>query len=271
MKLSATFLALSATALLSGCGAARSVSTGTTPGTPSASIPNIAGNWQFSTTSTVPGNPPLSVAGSIGQNGSSVSGALHVDGSSCFNQLTITGLNGTVSDGTTSLTTTSLNGQVATFSGNFMNNTFTGRYSVNGGCDNGDKGSVTGTRISLADADGWSGEFKSSAQTTFTGVGSFAQNTSATSEGSFVIAGTASFDSPCFSSASLSPGTFPSGNFILGSLVSLEILTDNGTLSFVGTVDPNTENITGTYKVVGGSCDQTGTAVVALTGQWDYH
>ena len=268
------FLALLATALLSGCGGSRPVSTststpsGTNPATPPAST--IARNWQFSATSSVSGNPPLAIAGSIGQNGSSISGALHVEGSSCFDQQTIMGLNGTVSDGSTSLTSTSLNGQVVTFTGNFLDNAFAGTYSVNGGCDNGDKGSVTGIAISLADADGWSGNFTSSAQTTFNGKGNFAQSASASSEGSLGITGTASFDSPCFSSATLSPGTFPSGNFILGSLVSLEVVTDNGTLTFIGTVDPSTEIINGTYKVVGGTCDQTGTAVLALGGQWDY-
>lgn len=273
MKRLTTFLALAAAALLSGCGASRPVSTSTPPETPPPPIPNVAGNWQFSAASTVPGNPPLAVAGSISQNGSSISGALHVEGSSCFDQLTVMGLNGTVSaDGTslTTLTSTSPNGQVVTFTGDFhfLNNTFTGTYSVNGGCDNGDKGSVTGNRISLADADGWSGEFTSSSQTSFGGTGNFAL-VAASSEGSFGVTGTASFDSPCFSSATLSPGIFPSGSFVLGSQVSLEILTDNGTLTFTGT-EATGEVINGTYKVVGGTCDQTGTAVVALVGQWDY-
>ena len=271
MKQMAIFLVLSASALLSGCGASRPASTSTLPGTPSASIPNVAGNWQFSASPTVSGNPPLAVAGRIGLDGSSLSGALHVDGSRCFDQLTIMSLNGTVSAGTASLTSASLNGQVVTFNGNFLNKTFTGTYTVNGGCDNGDKGSVTGISISLADADGWSGKFISTTQTEFKVAGNFAQSSNASSAGSLGITGTATFDSRCFSSGTLSPGTFPSGNFILGSLVSLEILTDNGTVTFVGTVDPSSEIINGTYKVVGGTCDQTGTAVVALGGQWDYH
>lgn len=277
MKKLATFLAFSATALFSGCSGSRPASTSTSPGTPSA-IPNIAGNWQFSAVPAVPENPPLAVAGSIDQSGSSVGGALHVDGSSCFDQMTIMGLNGTVSTdaATTSLSSTltsaSLNGQVITFTGNFnyLKKTFTGTYSVSGGCDNGDKGSVSGILISLANADGWSGTFTSSAQTTFNATGNFAQNSNASSEGSFGFTGTAAFDTPCFNTASINPGSFPSGNFILGSLVSLEIPTDNGTLSFLGTVDPVSEVMVGNYGVVGGTCNQTGTAVLALVGQWDY-
>lgn len=56
----------------------------------------------------------------------------------------------------------------------------------------------------------------------------------------------------------------------LGTLVSLEIETNNGTVAFLGTVNPATGIINGTYTVVGGTCAQTGTAVLALGGQWDY-
>src|SRR5271169_1882043 len=44
------------------------------------------------------------------------------------------GLTRTVTADSTSLTSTALDGQVVTFTGNFTN-TFTGTYSVNGGCD----------------------------------------------------------------------------------------------------------------------------------------
>jgi hypothetical protein len=65
------------------------------------------------------------------------------------------------------LNTTALDGQVVTFTGSFVNNGFTGTYSVRGGCDDGDQGSVTGINIYIADADAWGGTFTSSAQTTF--------------------------------------------------------------------------------------------------------
>jgi hypothetical protein len=268
----ATIPALSFAVLLSGCGASHSPNLPSTPspaqpsGTPS--IPNIAGNWQFNATSNIPGNPPLTFAGNISQTNSEVSGALHVDGSNCFNQLTIMGLTGAVSAGSTSLTSTALNGQVVTFT--FSNTTFTGTYKINGGCDAGDQGSVTGANVSLANADGWSGTFTSSAQKAFNAAGNFAQSTSASPEGSLGITGTATFDTPCFSAATISAGSYPAGNFILGTLVSLQIETDNGTVAFLGTVNPPTEIINGTYSVVGGTCDQAGTAVLALGGQWDY-
>jgi hypothetical protein len=285
MKRLATAFSLSAAVLLVGCGGvprpAPIVSSPAPPTTTQSPVtpptPSVAGgNWQFSAASTVPGKSPLTFSGSItfayslAQADYAVSGALHVDGSNCFNQLTTMGFAGTMTDGNTSLTAATLDGQTVTLTGNFANNAFAGTYSINGGCDAGDQGSVTGINIYIGDADSWDGTFTSSAQKTFNVSGDFAQSTSASPDGSFGITGTATFDTPCFSATALSPGSFPSGSFILGTLVSLQIKTDNGTVTFVGTLDPLSETMSGTYSVVGGTCDQTGTAVVALTGQWDY-
>jgi hypothetical protein len=279
MKHLATVFALSATVLLVGCGGVpRPAPIVSSPAPPTTTpTPSVAGgNYQFSATSTVPGKSPLTFSGSITFNiiGQGVSlaviGALHVDGSNCFNQLTTMDLTGTATGGSASLTSTALDGQVVTITGNFTNGGFTGTYSVNGGCDDGDQGSVTGININIFDADGWSGTFTSAAQKTFNVSGDFAQNTNADSTGSFGITGTATFDTPCFSATNLNTGSFPSGSFVLGTLVSLEITTNNGTVDFVGTLDPLTETMSGTYSVVGGTCDQTGSAFVALGGQWDY-
>jgi hypothetical protein len=284
MKRSATALALSAAVLLSGCGGVPGSTPAATSTPPIATQPPVpptpsvaGGNWQFSAASTVPGKSPLTFTGSItfayslAQADYAVNGALHVDGSNCFNQLTTIGFAGTMTDANASLTATTLDGQTVTLTGSFANNAFAGTYSINGGCDDGDQGSVTGISISIADADTWGGAFTSSAQKTFNVSGNFAQSTTASSTGSFGITGTATFDTPCFSATTLNTGSFPSGSFLMGTLVSLEIKTDNGTLDFIGTVDPLTEFMSGTYTVVGGTCDQTGTANVALSGQWDVH
>ena len=272
----ATVFALSAVVLLFGCGGvpapAPMTSPPTSPTTPSPGalpVPNIAGNWQFSATSAVPGRPQLTFTGGISQAISPFNAALHVGGSNCFNQLTTMSFTGAVTADSATLTSTVIDGQVVTFTGNFTNTTFTGTYSINGGCDDGDQGSVTGNTISFADGDAWSGTFTSSTQTKFSVGGDFDQSTNVDSAGSFGIAGTATFDTPCFSASTLTPGSFPSGSFIMGTLVSLEIKTNNGTLTFAGTLDP-AGSISGTYTVSGGTCDQTGTAYLVLTGQWDY-
>jgi hypothetical protein len=269
-------VALSAVVLLSGCSAkpgleATPASPVQLPGTGTPSTSTVTGNWQLSAVSTVLGNPPLTFAGSITQTTSAVTGALHVGGSNCFNQLTTLAFAGTETPaGNVSLTSTAVNGQVVTLSGNLTGNAFTGTYSVAVGCDGGDQGTVTGVNVDDTDADAWDATFTSSTQTTFSAQGNFAQSANANSDGSFGIAGTATFDTPCFSAATISPGSLPSGNFILGTLVSLQIQTNNGTVTILGTEVPG-EFIYGTYTVAGGTCDQTGTVALALTGQWDYH
>jgi len=271
MKPVATVLALSAAVFLFGCGASRQA-TQTAPATqsPANSTWIITGNWQFNTVSSVSGKPPLAIAGSINDVSTAASSALHVKGSNCFDPLAILDLTGTVTNEVTTLTSAAVNGQIVTFTGNFSNNAFTGTYSVNGGCDAGDQGSVTGVSISLAAADSWGGSFTSSTQNTFIVGGDFAQGTSASPEGSFGITGTATFNTPCFSAQSLSAGSFPSGSFVLGTEFSLEIDTNNGTLDFAGVLDPSSDFINGTYSIAGGTCDQTGTAALSLGGQWDY-
>jgi hypothetical protein len=286
MKNLAPIFALSAAVLLFGCSTPKSAipvptSTGQPPvttGQPPVVTPqNLAGDWQFSAKSAVPGNPPLTFAGGISLTGSMANAALHGNGSNCFDRLITVGLTGPVMTdtasliSTTTLTSTSVNGQVVTLEGKFINGTFAGTYTINGGCAAGDQGSITGVSINISDADAWGGIFTNSAQQTFKVAGDFGQSAIASSDGTFGITGTATFDTPCFNTKSLSSGSFPSGSFLLGTQVSLQIKTDNGTVAFLGTVDPLTGQISGSYTVTGGTCDQTGTAVLALSGQWDVH
>ena len=87
---------------------------------------------------------------------------------------------------------------------------------------------------------------------------------SASSEGSFGISGTANFGTSCFGSGEIVAGTFPSGSFMIGTSVVLAIQTDNGTIIFVGTDTDHggIGEISGEYTVTGGTCDQTGTALL---------
>ena len=90
----------------------------------------MVGNWQFTAASTVPGKPPLKFAGSIGQAGAAVSGALHVDGSNCFDRLNTIGLTGTVTAVVSSLSSAPIDGQVVALTGTFADFTFNGTYRI---------------------------------------------------------------------------------------------------------------------------------------------
>src|SRR5438093_10644411 len=263
--------------LLCACGGTRASSPAVTRGPiadPTLDL-NVTGNWQFSTTSTA-GMPPASIAGSIGQSGASVSGATDVDGSNCFDHLTTVDVTGTLTGSDLSLTSSSANGQVISFTGtisddalNGADSAFTGTYTINGGCANGDHGSVTGIRIPFI-ANTLNYTFTTAGGASFDVAGDDAQNATPSTEGSFGISGTVSFRTSCFSSGTITPGTFPSGSFIIGTSVTLQIKTDNGTVTFLGTLNRDRSEISGNYVIVGGTCDQSGTAVLAVSSPCDY-
>jgi hypothetical protein len=231
-------------------------------------VPNIAGNWHFSTTSTVSGTSPVTIDGSINQSGRSVSGAVHVDDSSCFDRLTTMGLAGSLTGNNISLTSTSVAGQVTTFTGSITGDALTGTYTINGGCADRDQGNVTGIKI-FSMANTFTGTFTTSGGETNNVAGNVAQG-SASPEGSFGLTGTVTFNTACFSSGTITSGTFPSGSFIMGTAVALEIETGNGTITFLGTLNPVTGETKGDYTVFGGTCDQTGTGVLIGSSPWDY-
>lgn len=187
----------------------------------------------------------------------------------CFDHLTTMGLTGTLTGSNVSLTSTSVAGQVTTFTGSITDNAFTGTYTINGGCANGDQGNVTGINVPPITGK-LNGTFTPSGGEAFDMVAQLIQGR-ASSEGSFGVTGTVLSNTSCFSSGTIKSATFPSGSFILGTSVALEIQTDNGTVAFLGTANQSTSEISGDYTVSGGTCDQTGTAVlVHPSGPWDY-
>ncbi len=275
--LSSTACLLSAVVLLCGCGGGvrASVPPSSPPSGPPSGPPtqgqNISGNWQISTTSiTRPGIPPATIVGSITQSDSSVSGVVHVDGWTCFDPQTAVGVTGTLTDGDVSLTSTAVDGQVITFVGSISNKTgfpyaLTGTYAVNGGCANGDQGNVTGYSV-----DGikgvWYGNLTTAGGTDIHWGTDQLGQVGASAEGSFGLTGDFNFDGACFNSGTLTPGTFPTPSFILGTSVVLNIPTDNGTIAFVGTADSD-GLIRGAYTVTGGSCESAGTGYLS---PWEY-
>lgn len=281
MKRLMIIFAVSAAVLFCGCeGAPRPTGTTSSPEAPvtppaTTPTPNIVGNWQFSATSSVPGTSPLTISGGISQDGTVVSGALHVNGSNCVDQLTTMSLTGTVNANGASLTATGMDGQAlsitGTFSGSVPGSTFTGTYTIKGGCATGDQGKVTGIGMGYIPNE-MAGTFTDSAQKTFNVSGDIFQSGSASSEGSYAIGANApsTFDTPCFSSGTIKPGTFPSGSYLLGTSVALEFDTSNGILTVLGTWNPDSLEITGNYAISGGTCEDKGTAVLSLSSPWDY-
>jgi len=266
---------LSVLLLLCGCGGGvRTPPSSSPPGPPSgppAQGQNISGNWQLSTTSTAE-MPALTIAGSINQSGSSVSGAVHVAGGSCFDQRNVIGLTGTLTDGNVSLTSASVDGQILTFAGSIpiqanFPDMLTGTYAINGGCANGDQGNVTGYSVGAFNGSWYGNLTTAGGADIHWGTDQLGQ-VGPSSEGSFGLTGTFNFDGACFNSGKLTSGTYPTPSFILGTSVAINIPTDNGTIAFVGTAGPDEGGlIRGTYTVTGGSCESTGTGYLS---PWEY-
>jgi hypothetical protein len=56
----------------------------------------------------------------------------------------------------------------------------------------------------------------------------------------------------------------------MGRSVALEIATSNGTINFLGTLSDDRTQLSGDYTVGGGTCEQTGKGVLAVSSPWDY-
>ena len=256
------------------CGGGRtSVLPSPTPaGPPTGTLPTgvkIPGDWELATRSTV-GMADLAIGGSIIQSGSVLSGEVHVDGSSCFDQTTAVRLDGTLTDDKISLTSAPVNDQIISLIGTITKKNgypylVTGTYTIDGGCASGDQGNVTGYSVDGINGVWYGNLTTAGGGTIHWGTDQLGQ-VGASSEGSFGLTGNFNFDGACFNSGTLTPGTFPTPSFILGTSVALNIPTDNGSIAFVGTVDTD-GLIRGTYAVAGGSCESTGTGYLS---PWEY-
>ena len=212
----------------------------------------------------------MAIAGSISASSGSVNGVVHVTGSNCFDPLTAIGMTGTLTGSNISLTSATVAGQVATLTGTVSDPTasqpgrFTGTYAINGGCSDGDQGNVTGT-TEYPIGGNWAGDLTSATGVINRLTVTMAQG-NATSEGTFLLGGTAGFEvGTCFKSATILSGTYPSGSYVIGDFVSLEIQTDNGLIEFVG--KPSGGVIWGTYTLSGSTCEPAGTGYLS---PWEY-
>ncbi len=197
-----------------------------------------------------------------------MTGEVHVDGSSCFDQQTPVAMTGTLTNGNISLTSTAVNGQVITLTGSITEkigfpDSLIGTYAINGGCADGDQGNSTGYNV-ISLAGYWAGNLTSAGGQTVHWDTQLNQN-GPTAEGSFGLSGAFTFDG-CFASGTATSETFPSASYIMGTSVALDIKTSNGTMAFLGTMEPY-GLIEGSYTVSGGSCDSTGTGYLS---PWEY-
>jgi len=274
MKLYGAPLVLFVTSFLCGCGGGlqtveKAPSLTKAPTSTEQQLPNIAGNWQFTATSTLPGKSSPTLAGSISQNSDAIGGALHVQGSDCFDPLATMYFTGATLHGNTLLTSNTVDGQVITISGKFTQSAFSGTYKATGGCVADEQGSLVGFNIPYL-ANELSGTFVNSAHDAFNVAGEITQSVDPRADGTYEISGSATFDTPCFHEGTIKHRPFPFGSYVLGASVSFEFQTINGILKFLGAFNKDKSAIEGNYGISGDTCHDTGTAVLHLSSPWDY-
>jgi len=278
MRVVISFL-LASMILVSGC------STGSPAGSSAASIPaSITGNWTLSATSSNTSTTSLinTMGGTITSSGGTVSGTIHVVNTvtapsvACYSLSQNIPITGTYSSSSGAFTAVSsaVSGQILTISGTMVAGSVNsavltaGTYSVTGGCDNGDKGTLTGyTAVSYSS--GYLGEFysgvvKGGSGTLVVASGISAIQSGPDANGFYHVTGTAVFSgSTCTTTAvttSLSPGTITAST-IAGPYMSITITDTNGNvLTFTGYANNGFFGnvITGTYATGANACYPSG-------------
>lgn len=188
---------------LGGCGGSAS---STLPPTPQLTI--VSGNWGMSLT-TQP-TPPLGLilasGGVINQNGNTLSGIIHLQGSTCFDpQLDDLTVSGTITGTTLTLTSAPLRGQVLSMSVTPPANqvgdvkALSGMWTLTGGSC---AGSGTILMVSVPPLTGtWSGPITNAATGT---VSATLTQTGPDAHGFFQVTGSFAFSAvPCFTSGSI--------------------------------------------------------------------
>lgn len=233
--------------VLSGCGGSGG---GTTATNPPPSYPTITGNWALTATSQVT-KLNYQMGAYITNTNGSVSGTLHLLNSGCFTPTEDIPISGTISSaGTVSATSSAVSSQVVAISGTVASGTLSvGKYSITGGCGNGDNGTVTGF-IAPSYSNTYSGTFlsvsKISISTTIT-----TSQSGPDADGLYHLSGTATFSgSPCFVSGTITD------SMVTGAYMAVTITANDGSsVVFGGYITDSTgETISGDYQVTGGKC-----------------
>jgi len=253
----ALFLSAAALLLLAGCG------------TQSQSV-LPAGNWAIVTKSATSSSAGT-LGGSLHQSGNSVSGVLHSLGfSKCYTPpippimvQTDIPVSGTFENGVLHLVSNSVSGQVVTMDANYRAGALNGSYTVQGGCADGEHGTVSGQL--MPDLTGtWTGTTPSGTRMMVT----WQQQASPTTDGVFSITGTVSLSNgpACYPSGSMalqagySQGGEPMASFVTGNALSVAASDSSGSepvaIALAGfahtTSSPHT--VTGSFTLSGGSC-----------------
>jgi hypothetical protein len=240
------------------------------------------GNWAIAATSTgsapthnmqvrnqaIPNVSGVSfyVGGNLTQNGGNLSGTMYVTGS-CLDPSAQIAFTGTVKGTKVTLTSASTEGEVITVvaTGASLSSTssLTGTYSVKGGCDDGDSGTVAANAVPSIDgtwagtlsnsgcADGRGGCVNATISITLT------EATTASADGTFALSGTVTYTNSVCSVSGTVTGGFVSGQFVKIDASTIDQSENTGAFEYgLALLDSPTipANMTSGYTVDDGDC-----------------
>ena len=149
------------------------------------------GNWSMTATSSGAVGT-LYIGGNLTQIGSILAGSMLVIGS-CIDPSHTFAFSGTVNGNKVTLNTASASGEVITVTATgTIGSALTGTYTVTGGCDDGDSGTITAAAVPSINAT-WSGPISGSGGSNVTLAIAFSQATTASADGTFPLTGTVTF------------------------------------------------------------------------------
>ena len=245
-----TFLAISLL-MLFGCGAANL--TGSVNASQSFSMDS--GNWSFNASSS--NNPSASqflLGGHLEQNGSTVTGVLHIASSRCFKVDEDIAVSGTVTDQSVELQSLPVHGQTLHAALIGHDSAMVGNYSFSGGCSNADEGSLSGNLVPAVS--GMWNALETQNDKAVTGVNlAVAQSANANPHGVYPLSGTFAFTaSQCAVSARIASG-WVAGNIVVINAETQEALGGTGSFRMEGDFAAGrAPAIVGAYTFDSGSC-----------------
>jgi hypothetical protein len=249
---------LSVALVVTGCTNTIIPYTGTAP--PDTGSGALTGNWQVAAATTSGTSPFSALAGSVTQEAASSNGNAPVyaifqteQADSCYVGEQVIPLQGSLGGTGLPLTSLSVDGQYLTTNLTTSNNgsQFQGSFQISGGCADGVKGTLTGTKITALTGS-YAGPTSSGANTVTLAS---TQDSSSDGYGAFHLQGSATFTGvSCFSSAMLQYGTSTvSGQQVILNFVAND--SDGSVINATGTLAVSGSPLTlSSLNILSGSC-----------------
>jgi hypothetical protein len=257
MSLMAGVLAL----ILTGCGAVANNPEALTQG-----------NWSMAATSNGSAGT-FNIGCSLTQSGSSLAGTMYVVGS-CISTSEQVAFTGSVSGNNITLASSGGSGQVITLSLTGTASSLTGTYSVNGGCDTGDSGTVVATPVASVTGT-WNAPILNdgAGDPNVTLSMALTQATTPSANGTFALTGTLTYTgSTCEASGTISSASI-AGPYLVINANTVDSDSSTGSITYTqGLLNSASTptSMTGTYNVIsdGGNLPCSGDlATVTFTKQ----